>query len=98
VSWLLESFPPPLRKGERKWFEYHCEEGDQSADAHLWHRSHTPVRIIRCLDAAIADAEGVARVYRVKFEDGFVGEVFDDELMDSPSQFFRPDPPNKSRI
>ena len=33
--------------------------------------------------------------YMVQFEDGLVYAVFDDELMDSPKEFYRPDPPKK---
>jgi hypothetical protein len=36
--------------------------------------------------------EGCPRVYKVRFEDGFEYDVFEDELMDSPKDFYRPDP------
>lgn len=32
-------------------------------------------------------------MYKVRFNDGFEGTVFEDELLDDPSEYERPDPP-----
>lgn len=94
-----------LRKiGESVWFEYHCEESPQSQDAELWYRSHQKVTII-----AIADNDGMQLskkeredfgqpiVYDVEFKDGFIGTVFEDELLNSKKKFIRPNPPKKNK-
>ena len=39
---------------------------------------------------------GEPRVYNVQFEDGLKWDVFEDELMNDPSEFYRPNPPKKS--
>jgi hypothetical protein len=72
----------------------------QSGDAHLWLRSHTRVTIIGLSNAddvlptrADRTEDANPLVYRVRWDDGFEGDVFEDELLDRADQFERPDPP-----
>ncbi|KKN82324.1 hypothetical protein LCGC14_0311370 [marine sediment metagenome] len=67
-----------------RWFEYHCYEGEDSADAELWHHTHQRVIVI----GTVADVD--QPMYRVRFKDGLEYDVFDDELLQSPSEFERP--------
>jgi hypothetical protein len=78
-----------IKIGERYWFEYHCNESPSSAHAQWWYRSHRPVVILRQAETD----PGEPLVFTVKFEDGFEGDVFEDELLKSPDEFERPDPP-----
>jgi len=89
------------KPGQRLWFEYHCFESHDSGDAELWYRSHQKVTVIEPLpfgklddEASVEDRGG--RVYLVRFADGFEGHVTWDELLDSPTEFERPDPPPPS--
>ena len=89
------------------WFEYHCWEDHRSADAPIWYRSHQQVLNLGHVgpeghDPCLADEiptrqerayEGCPCLYRVRFEDGLEWDVFEDELLDSPEEFTRPDPP-----
>ena len=76
----------------RRWFEYHCYEGEDSSDAKLWHHTHQAVKIIRKLrNIEEVDEADVGRMYKVIFADGFEAHVTDDELVKSPSDFYRPD-------
>jgi len=77
-----------LAKGKR-WFEYHCYEGEDSDDAELWHHTHQQVILLHKLDNV--DEFEVGRMYRARFSDGFEYDVGDDELVKSPSEFYRPD-------
>jgi hypothetical protein len=72
------------------WFEYHCHEGHDSSDAPAWYRSHERVTILRVVEPANDDHSGV---FRARWNDGFEWDVWGDELMDSPADFYRPDPP-----
>ena len=72
----------------RRWFEYHCYEGEDSCDAELWHHTHQQVII---LNKIIGNDPEVGRMYRARFTDGFEYDVCDDELLKSPSGFTRPD-------
>lgn len=87
--------------GSKYWFEYHCCESHDSADAQIWYRSHQRVKVI-----AIADCDPIAfttqeerqdnghqLLYRVQFDDGLESDVFEDELLTDPSEFCRPSPP-----
>lgn len=86
---------------ELAFFEYHCYEGHDSADAELWYRSHQPVMVLGVAEGkgniALPEQEryeGAALiVYKVRFADGHVGTVFEDELMDDERGYYRPDPP-----
>lgn len=90
------------------YFEYHCLESPSSCDAQLWYRSHQKVKV---LSMDLGDGEGIYSymdrmeggtpiIYKVKFKDGFIHDVFEDELLNSPSEYERPDPPkiNKESI
>lgn len=96
---LREDWDP----GTSAWFEYHCFESEQSSDAELWHRSHQRVSVVKhdpadhdCLrpDTMAERAEtGQPCLYVIRFEDGYTAGVFEDELMTTPMDFERPDPP-----
>jgi len=78
--------------GKIFWYEYHCDESPGSADAELWYRSHQQVEVT---DKSYSDP-GEPEQYNIKFlEDGFEGVAFDDELLNSTEEFYRPDPPEK---
>ena len=73
----------------RRWFEYHCYEGEDSSDAKLWHHTHQQVTVLNKITDI--DEADVGKMYRVKFSDSFEYDVCDDELMHHPSEFSRPD-------
>ena len=90
--------------GSRPWFEYHCYEGHDSADAAIWYRSHQQATIIsvdETCDAFVCgivtrkerDESACSLMYCVRFDDGHEATVFEDELLDSPAEYYRPDPP-----
>ncbi len=89
------------KAGETLWFEYHCWESHKSQDAKLWYHSHqkaTVLGIADCDGINIASQEeryeaGMVLCYYVRFEDGFEAVATEDELLDSNSEFWRPDPP-----
>lgn len=72
----------------RRYFEYHCYEGEDSTDAELWHHTHQQVIILNKLDNP--DEFDVGRMYLIRFPDSFEHEVFDDELLKGPSDYYRP--------
>jgi len=101
LSQSFEEIPDEPRKNRSRWyFEYHCKESHDSCDADLWYRSHQQVTI---LELTSPDSLGMSReerveegmvfVYKVKFDDGFIKEAFEDELLSSPKFYYRPDPP-----
>jgi hypothetical protein len=106
---LQESIRRILREEEDKyddkvgktfWFEYHCYESPESCDAEIWYRSHQKVKVIGVSEWSYDDKEwrqedGNPRVYLVQWEDGFQYDVFEDELMESPNEFYRPSPPKR---
>jgi hypothetical protein len=69
----------------RRYFEYHCYEGEDSCDAELWHHTHQEVEVL----GSVKDVD--ERMYCVQFSDGFQYDVFDDELVASPADYARPD-------
>lgn len=73
----------------RRCFEYHCYESGDSCDAELWHHTHQEVIILNKLTNI--DEADIGRMYRVRFSDGFEGDVCDDELVKSPKDYYRPD-------
>lgn len=86
--------------GTQLWFEYHCNESDDSAHAEWWYRSHQKVIVLKCVNLEHGDLSFQERceaacqlVYTVRFQDGFEGDVFEDELLDSPKEYERPAPP-----
>jgi hypothetical protein len=85
--------------GKEFWFEYHCLESHQSCDAEIWYHSHQKVKVLSVVYWGFDELqdrreEGDPRVYSVKFNDGFIADVFEDELMESKDEFYRPEPPN----
>jgi hypothetical protein len=93
--------------GSKLWFEYHCWESPESADADLWYHSHQQVEILGLVDLdepvfwttweeRLNEAHQI--VYKARFEDGFEYEVLEDELLDSPKEFERPNPPKKEQF
>jgi hypothetical protein len=97
-DFLTESDKFDDKVGKTFWFEYHCYESPDSCDAELWYRSHQQVKVIGVtewshdeLSDRIEDA--TPRVYRIRFNDGFEGDAWEDELVNSPDEFYRPNPP-----
>ena len=83
---------------DRRWFEYHCHEGEDSGDAKLWHHTHQQVKVVKRLPSDEVDEYEVGKMYLVRFADGFEWSVFDDELVKNPNEFYRPDYKPKRRI
>lgn len=87
--------------GKTKWFEYHCLESPASRDAELWYHSHQKIKILSIITPGNGDTpiergeNGEPRSYKVRFEDGFEYDIFEDEVMNSPEEFYRPDPPKR---
>lgn len=93
------------KSGEQAWFEYHCTEAHDSADADLWYRSHQQVVVLGRADSEGWWKEwdnstmrergeaGAPRGYQVRFKDGLERTAGEDELMTSRKGFYRPDPP-----
>jgi len=73
--------------GKYYWFEYHCFESEESCDANLWHRTHSKVKVIKSYSPKEVDIP----VFNVEFNDGFIGTVTIDELLDNQGEFERPD-------
>ena len=90
-----------IRVGLKYWFEYHCYEGHDSADANLWYHSHQPVTVLSMEERGSGRDEkergenGHPAAYKVRFQDGLIGAVVEDELCLSKDEFFRPDPPKQ---
>lgn len=95
-EWLL---------GEPAWFEYHCYESHDSADAELWYHSHQRVIVVGRADCDAWDTglapyterqdAGMPRCYEIRFPDGFQYTATEDELFTLPQFFYRPDPPER---
>lgn len=88
--------------GKEFWFEYHCLESPDSQDAEMWYHSHQKCTVLEVSELGGVDMtkeermeEGEPRVYKVRFEDGYEWSAFEDEILDSPEEFERPDPPKK---
>jgi len=79
--------------GKELWFEYHCFESPESSDAEAWYRSHQKVKVLERGEDDHDEFPDEPKVYKVQFEDGLIYDVFDDELLESPDKFNRPDPP-----
>ena len=95
------------KPGETAWFEYHCTESDDSADAKLWYHSHQKVTVVGREQADGWDwpgstmrergEAGAPRAYKVRFKDGYEWTAGEDELMTSRKGFYRPDPPKQGK-
>ena len=89
------------RVGQVLYFEYHCEESHDSADAELWYHSHQKAAVLGMVqnDGVLVHSFkercdcGHPLVYRVRFSDGYEGAACEDELCDSESEYCRSDPP-----
>lgn len=85
--------------GKECWFEHHCEESHSSCDAHLWYRSQQKVKVLKISQSGGGNTiekrveAGDPRVYRIKFADGFEFDAFEDEVLNSPSEFVNQPPP-----
>jgi hypothetical protein len=101
------------KRGQILFFEYHCWESHASADAELWYRSHQRVKVLGLAPNdgyypkdkvlpihSFADRceAGCPICYKVKFTDGHIGDVFEDELLDSPKEYQRPNPPKRRDV
>ncbi len=64
--------------GQKAWFTYKCLKSEESNDVILWHHTNQLVTILKRL-TDIDECE-VGRMYSVKFNDGLVYDVFEDEL------------------
>jgi predicted nucleotidyltransferase len=101
VSFLKEKLSKYENIGKTFWFEYHCDESDTSEDADLWYHSHQQCEIIKLVDEGVGLTQeerlesGSLMIYSVRFKDGFEGEAFEDEIMESRNSFYRPNPPIK---
>jgi len=83
----------------RRWFEYHCYEGEDSSDAELWHHTHQQVIVLKKISEPNSAGEHeTGRMYRIRFGDGFEYDIFDDELVKSPEGFYRPDYEKKGEV
>jgi hypothetical protein len=83
-----------------KWFEYHCFESAESADYALWLHSHQQVTVGKCENPEFMNMsederidDGCPLVYSITFADGYKSSAFEDELLDDPIEYQRPDPP-----
>lgn len=101
--------PPVIRDeippGSVRWFEYHCLESHDSADAKLWYRSHQQVTVGVCENPEYGDLSqderyeaGCPLAYGVKFSDGFTYTAMENELLLSQDEFYRPDPPKEKDL
>ncbi len=89
-----------IKIGKSFWFEYHCFKSIASSDATLWYHSHQKCIVLEVLEPGNGktvqerEENGEPREYRVKFKDGLEYDVFEDELLESETEFYRPNPPN----
>jgi len=80
-----------MKIGQRFLFEYRCWESEESSDAELWHRTHRPVTVIEQIELDPGSESEVGRMWKVRFDDGFVGDVFEEELLKESSEYQRKD-------
>ena len=85
--------------GEYAYFEYHCLRAHDSDDAEAWYRDHQRVEVVDMPDsdgrdwlydgATMAERTEAATplLYKARFADGHEHDVFEDELLVSPSYF-----------
>lgn len=91
------------KDGDVCWFEYHCFESIVSQDYQLWLHSHQQVEIIKIetygngLTKVERGENGEPACYLVKFNDGYIYTVFEDELLDNITEFYRPEPPKTNQ-
>lgn len=94
------------RRGETAYYEYHCLQSHDSADAQLWYRSHQAVTVIAIVEPGYGRTatarlnNGEPRIYQIRFADGHIGDAFEDELLTDPRHFhpeYCPPPANERR-
>ena len=79
-------------KGDRAFFEYHCNRAHNSAHASHWYRSHQWVEVMAVADEGSGNSakergqNGHPKVFTVRFPDGFQHDVFEHELLSSPHE------------
>ena len=79
------------------YFEYHCNESEDSAHAELWHHTHQQVTVLGVDDPGYGGTpeeraeEGQPRVYFIRFDDGYEHSAFEDELVDSEEDYYMED-------
>ena len=89
--------------GSRLWFEYHCWESPESADAELWYHTHQEITVLgfaKCDQPCARSFKerveaGGQLLYKVRFDDGLEYDVFEEELMSNVKGFCRPNPPKR---
>lgn len=90
-----------IHVGKNYWFEYHCWESHESADAKVWYHSHQKCLVLKMVEEGCGHTfrqradNGQQALFRVRFNDGVEWDVFEDELDTSKSFFERPDPPKE---
>lgn len=89
-----------FKPGDTAWFEYHCWESPESADAQAWYRSHQKVTVLSVQENDSAgmtrlerNEAGMPYTYTVRFGDGLEWCAFEDELSTTSNVWYRPDPP-----
>ena len=93
-------------RDEIAFFEYHCWESEESADASLWHHTHQQVVVLNELKSDAPDGTtilerleaGVLKSYQIQFDDGYIDTAMEDELLKSPDGFVRPNYRGKGKI
>ena len=86
-----------MKIGQKFLFEYRCWESEESCDVDLWHRTHQPVTVIDRIELDKDSESEVGRMWRVRFDDGFVGDVFEEEILKDSSEYQRKDYMSKGR-
>jgi hypothetical protein len=61
-------------------FTYKCWESPKSIDAELWYHTDQECKLLYRLPSDKVDEIEVGKMFRVRFEDGFEYDVFEDEL------------------
>jgi hypothetical protein len=92
-----------IRRGALRWYE--CSGWEDQAEAGPILRQHTH-QVVKVVRRHYADgskrgmnkhqrctSEGYPDMYQVRFSDGQLWSVFENELMTSKAQFTRPHPP-----
>jgi 2'-5' RNA ligase len=82
--------------GKTYWFEYHCWESEESADAELWHHTHQKVLVYGRGDGDYDECPVCGEFpcwnsWKIRFPDGYEHTAAPDELLKSRSEFERPD-------
>jgi len=84
---------PRFGPGDRVFFEYHCEQSNESCDAELWHHTRQWAVVVAVVMYPEVDLE-LSPMYVICFEDGYQHDVFNDEITARP----RPRPEERGVI